>query len=102
MGSLLDSYLRLQAENKALKNPPLTQEERESRMLAVKTYFATMNDSQGAVSAANLYGVDYFDNFIDSDYAKELLDYLLEQFKVASILIEATYINWEILRGKLK
>ncbi len=99
MSTLLDKYLELRAELMAIKSPVLSGAERDSKMSDVKAFFSGMNDSQGAVTAANLYTKEYLLSLADLSYRNELLDFLLDSFLKASILIEDTYNMWKTIRG---
>ncbi len=91
---LLTQNLRLQAEVNALKEPPLDEGEREKRITDIRAFFLTMNTSQGAVTASNLYGKDFFEATTDRAFRKELLDFLIERFAPSQLLIDGTYNYW--------
>lgn len=96
---LRTKYLQLQAAYNALKNPPLSHEEREKRMAGIRAYFDAENSAKGAVTAANLYNAEFFKEGIDPEFKRELLAYLLERFNTDSAIIDGTYNLWIELNG---
>ena len=96
--SLADQVVRLNAEIKALKDPPRSPEEIDKRISQEKAFFATMNAAKGAVTASNLYTEKVIGSIYDLPYRRALLDFLLSTFKKDSLLIEGTYSMWETYR----
>lgn len=97
MKDLLAENLRLQAEVRALKDPPLSEEELDTAINGIQQFFATMNAARGAVTAANLYNKDYFAKIYDARFRKRLLAFLLEKFEKDQLMIEGTYNFWQAL-----
>lgn len=91
---LLSKYYQALAEIKRLRQPQMPEEEREKRLLQIKSYFSTGNQSRLALTAANLYNAGFFDT-IDPAFGRQVAAFLVEQFAPVSGLIEESYQLWE-------
>jgi hypothetical protein len=107
--SIYRRYSELQHENFKLRrllsemqSPTRTPEQMERQLAGIRAFFASMNDSEGAVTAANLYGSAYFKTEQDSKFRVALLDFLLGKFSGAEPLIVPTYNYWVSLHDKEK
>lgn len=97
---LMHKYLKLQYELQDMKRPRRTQEQIERQIAAIQRFLGTMNDSEGAVTAANLYNEDFFAGEYDSKFKVPLLKLLTEKYRGAEPLIVPTYNYWVSLLEK--
>lgn len=96
----MHKYLKLQYEVQDLKRPRRTQEQIERQIAAIQRFLGTMNDSEGAVTAANLYNEDFFAGEYDSKFKVPLLILLTNKYRSAEPLIVPTYNYWVSLLEK--
>lgn len=97
---LQHAYIKLKAENEMLKHPRRTPEQIERELLNIERFLGTMGDSEGAVTAANLYNEDFFAGQYDSKFKVPLLKILLNKYRGAEPLIVPTYNYWIALLEK--
>lgn len=94
------AYWRLQRQFNQLKSPSLSQEQIEDQLASIRRWFAKLSNAEGAVTAANLYGKEFWTDDLDSKYKVALLTWLLEKFSHEEPLIVAAYNLWTRLLEK--
>lgn len=97
---LLHKYYKLKLDMQRLQSPSRTPEEIERQLAAIRRFFATLSDSEGAVTAANLYHREFFAGELDSKYRVALLTWLVTRFSHAEPLITGVYNFWTMLLEK--
>lgn len=97
---LLLKYYRLKFDMQRRQSPLRTPEQIERQLAAIRRFFATMNDSEGAVTASNMYTREFFDIELDSKFRVALLTWLTTRFSHAEPLITGVYNFWTSLLEK--
>jgi hypothetical protein len=97
---LRGKYIKLQQELHLAQHPIRSPQEVERQIAGIGRYFASLNVSEGAVTASNLYNAEFFRTEYDPKYRVALLQWLVERFSKAEPLITGTYNMWTMLLEK--
>lgn len=97
---LKKKYWDLLRNYQQLQSPSRTQEQIEDQLSSIKRFYASMGSAEGAVTAANMYGKDFWTSELDSKYRVALLTWLTTKFSHDEPLIVAAYNMWTRLLEK--